>query len=170
MRTLASGLKAEKDLRWQGRMGDTELMDEPRSRRKAPGKRTPSLARKVLGLGLGGLAGFQLALAIGAPWGRASYGGAHPGVLPGRLRTVSAGASVLYSGLALAVASERTPTPCRRPILTGVAGVMGVGAVVNGSSPSLPERAIWTPTATVLALSAWRARRAAGSEGSATPG
>lgn len=145
-------------------------MDAPRLRRRTAGEGRPPLDRGVTGLGLGGLAGFQLALAMGTPWGRASYGGAHPGVLPGHLRTVSAGASVLYSGLALAVVSERMPTQLRRRVLTGVAGLMGVGAVVNGISPSWPERVIWTPMTAVLALSAWHARRSVGSEGSAPPG
>lgn len=115
-------------------------------------------SRKATALGLGGLAVFQLALATGAPWGRASYGGTHPGALPNHLRAVSAGAALLYSGLSMAVVSQRTPVQLRRRTLTGVAGLMGVGAVVNGISPSRPERAIWTPTTVLLALSAWRAR------------
>lgn len=148
-------------------MGDTELVDEPRLRRRTPRERSPSLDRGVTGLGLGGLAGFQLALAMGAPWGHASYGGAQPGVLPGHLRVLSAGATGLYTALALAVVSERTPPQLRRRVLTGVAGLMGVGVVVNGISPSGLERVIWTPTTAVLALSAWRARRAVGLKGSA---
>ena len=104
------------------------------------------------------MAAFQLAIAAGAPVGRASYGGAHPGVLPSRLRAVSAGATLVYSGLAAAVASRRTPVRVRRRILTGISVLMGVGVAMNGASPSWPERAIWTPTAAVLALSAWRAR------------
>ncbi|MCI0679398.1 MAG: hypothetical protein L0Z63_10210 [Actinobacteria bacterium] len=32
---------------------------------------------------------FQLALAAGAPWGVAAWGGRHPGVLPTRLRIAS---------------------------------------------------------------------------------
>ncbi len=118
----------------------------------------PSLERRATAVGLGGLAFFQLALATGAPWGRAGYGGAHPGVLPDHLRVVSVGATLLYSGLTWAVVSPRTPVHLRRRLLTGVAGVMGVGTVVNGISPSWQERAIWTPTSAVLALSAWRAR------------
>lgn len=109
-------------------------------------------------MGLAGMAAFQLAIAAGAPVGRASYGGAHPGVLPPRLRAVSAGSTLIYSGIAAAVASRRTPVRVRRRLLTGVTMLMGVGVVVNGVSPSWPERAIWTPTTAVLALSAWRAR------------
>ncbi|MFK5584705.1 hypothetical protein [Serinicoccus sp. LYQ131] len=65
----------------------------------------------------------------------------------------------LYAGLAVTVANPRTPERLRRRVLTGVAGLMGIATVMNAVSPSLPERAIWTPTAAVVGLSAWRARR-----------
>lgn len=35
------------------------------------------------------VAGFQLALAFGAPWGAAAWGGRHPGVLPTRYLVAS---------------------------------------------------------------------------------
>ncbi|GAA5163974.1 hypothetical protein GCM10023341_18450 [Ornithinimicrobium tianjinense] len=118
-----------------------------------------SLEHRALAIGLGGLAAFQVALAAGTPWGRASYGGAHPGVLPARLRLASAGAAVIYAGLSAAVLSRRLPVPMRRHVLTGVTTLMGVGVVMNGISPSWPERAIWTPTSAVLTALAWRARK-----------
>lgn len=118
-----------------------------------------SLERSALAVGLGGVAAFQVALAAGAPWGRASYGGAHPGVVPTRLRVVSAGAALLYCGISVAVVSRRTPVQVRRHVLTGVTMLMGVGAVLNGMSPSWRERSIWTPTTAVLTALAWRARR-----------
>ncbi len=124
----------------------------------SPAGTTTRLERRITTVGLGGVAAFQLALAAGAPWGRVSYGGTHAGVLPRRLRRASAAAAVVYSALALAVASPRTPPPARRHVLTGVSVLMGVGSVVNGISPSWPERAVWTPTTAALAVSAWRAR------------
>ena len=105
------------------------------------------------------MASFQLALAAGAPWGRASYGGVHEGVLPGRLRIVSGGAALVYAGMACALASAHTPYPVRRRLLTGVTVVMTLGTVANAASPSGLERAIWTPTTALLAASSWRARR-----------
>ncbi|GAA5157216.1 hypothetical protein [Ornithinimicrobium tianjinense] len=110
-------------------------------------------------MGLGVVGAFQVALALGAPWGRASYGGAHPGVLPDRLRVVSAGAAAVYAGLAVGITSHGTPVRVRRHLLTGIAVLMGVGAVMNGLSPSRPERAVWAPTTAVLSALAWRARR-----------
>ncbi|WP_298748521.1 hypothetical protein [uncultured Serinicoccus sp.] len=118
--------------------------------------------RTVTALGLGGVAAFQLALALGAPWGRASYGGQHEGVLPRRLRWVSAGATVVYAGVAVTVASERTPPRVRRGVLTAVAGLMSVAVVPNAMSRSALERAIWTPASGALAYAAWRARGSAG--------
>ena len=41
------------------------------------------------GVGFLLVAGFQIALALGAPWGRAAWGGAHEGRLPGKLRVAS---------------------------------------------------------------------------------
>lgn len=117
------------------------------------------IERRVTAAGLAGLGLFQCGLALGAPWGRASYGGSHAGALPAHLRAVGAGSTVAYAGLAWAVVSPRTPVRIRRRILTGVAGVMGLAVVVNGLSPSQPERAIWTPVSAGLALAAWRARQ-----------
>ena len=117
------------------------------------------LGRGITVVGLAGLGGFQLALAAGAPWGRASYGGAHEGALPTRLRVVSGVAAVVYPATAYAIASRRTPVRTRRRVLTTVSAVMALGTVMNGISPSLPERAIWTPVSALLAVSSWRARR-----------
>lgn len=136
-------------------MRHDDAVTEPPS---VPASQVPSLQRGVAAAGLGVLGAFQLGLAAGLPWGRVSYGGAHPGVLPQHLRRVSAGASVVYAGLAVAVTSRHTPVQVRRQVLTGVAALMGVGTVMNGISPSWPERALWTPTAAVVALCAWRAR------------
>ena len=47
-------------------------------------------------------AAFQVALALGAPYGQMAWGGASPPVLPGSLRAASAGAAV-YLVLAAAV-------------------------------------------------------------------
>ncbi len=131
---------------------------EPRSSSSGAEGQRHSLERSATAVGLGGVAAFQVALAAGAPWGRASYGGTHSGVLPRHLRLVSAGAALFYSGLTAVIVSQQTPVRVRRHALTGIATLMGVGAVVNGISPSWPERAIWTPTTALLAASAWRAR------------
>jgi hypothetical protein len=115
---------------------------------------------KVAAALLLGVAAFQVCLAAGAPWGVASYGGSHAGVLPMSLRRSSAVASVGYGALAV-VAGTRVLEPVwRRRVLTGAAPVLGAGTVLNLASPSLVERLIWTPVAAALAVTLWRARAA----------
>src|SRR5918996_2324546 len=48
------------------------------------------------------VAGFQVGLALGAPWGRAAWGGSHEGRLPGNLR-VASGFAALFWVLAASV-------------------------------------------------------------------
>ena len=110
----------------------------------------------------GGVAAFQVALAAGAPWGAAAWGGGNPGVLPPGLRAASAGSAVAYVLLAAAVASPRPPTQGRRRVLAVASGVMVLGTVMNLASPSGVERALWTPVAAGLAVSLWLARGGAG--------
>jgi hypothetical protein len=75
---------------------------------------------------------FQLALAAGAPWGAAAYGGRvaqDDGRLPTRYRVASAGTAVFLAGalwLILAAGAVISPTPLPERLL----GV-GVGALVG---------------------------------------
>ncbi|MES2343318.1 MAG: hypothetical protein V4597_16745 [Pseudomonadota bacterium] len=48
-----------------------------------------------------GFAGFQVALALGAPFGKMAWGGASPAVLPDTLKAASAGAAVYLALAAL---------------------------------------------------------------------
>jgi hypothetical protein len=72
---------------------------------------------------------FQLALAVGAPWCAAAYGGRvarDDGRLPPRYRVASAGTAVILAGamwLVLAAGAVITPAPI-------AASVVGVGAWV----------------------------------------
>lgn len=61
------------------------------------------IARIVMATGLTTLGVFQAGLALGRPWGAASYGGAHSGVLPGHLRLSSAVAAPVYLDVTAAV-------------------------------------------------------------------
>ncbi|PPK92598.1 hypothetical protein CLV92_11327 [Kineococcus xinjiangensis] len=105
-----------------------------------------------------GVAAFQIALASGAPWGAAAWGGTNPGTLPPGLRAASAGSALVYAGLAVTLASGLVPGARRRRILTVAAGAMVLGTVLNLASPSGVERALWTPVAAALAASLWLAR------------
>lgn len=116
---------------------------------------------------------FQVALAAGAPWGAAAWGGAHDGVLPPALRAGSAVAALVWAGVA-AVAAGRLLGPVgRRRLLLGAAVYTTVGIVMNAASPSGLERSVRVPATAVgsgLAWMAWRESRAGAAVGTAAPG
>ena len=107
------------------------------------------------------LVAFQVALASGAPWGRAAYGGTNPGVLPPRLRLSSAVAAVVWTGVGLAVA-RRAGIPVWAPVPDAwlpvvawvVVALLVVGTVLNAITRSAVERAIWLPFSLVLLVAA----------------
>jgi hypothetical protein len=107
---------------------------------------------------LGVIAGFQLALALGAPWGAAAWGGQHPGVLPRRLRIASGVAAVLVYPLVIAIVLAAAGIigddwlAIDGAILMWVlAGMLGLGALMNFASRSPRER-IWGPVALTVAM------------------
>ena len=103
--------------------------------------------------------GFQLALAVGAPWGSAAWGGAHPGTLPANLRVASAVSAGVWTGAALLTARRGgrsvpslVPDRALAPVLWGLTGMSTLGVVLNLATPSAVERAIWAPVAAAGAL------------------
>ena len=98
---------------------------------------------------------FQACLACGAPWGRAAYGGQHPGRLPGTYRGISAVAGPAYGAAAALTASGTGSPRVRSRGFTALTGFMVVGVAANLASRSRLERLIWTP---VCAVTAWLAR------------
>ena len=104
---------------------------------------------------------FQLALALGAPWGAVAMGGAFPGVYPPAMRAVALVQVLILGGVGLVVcvraglvfpwwtAAARWPTWV-------VVALLVVGVVLNLITPSGLERLIWAPVATLLCLSALR--------------
>ena len=99
------------------------------------------------------LAVFQLALAAGAPWGRAAWGGRNPGRLPTPLR-VASGVSVVVYVLASVIVLDRVGRPLvdlPDPVSNSGAWVLVVllliGAVMNFASSSPYERFGWAPFA-----------------------
>lgn len=124
----------------------------------------PARAARVVAAGCAAIAAFQLGLAVGAPLGRAAWGGRHDR-LPRDLRVGSGVAAGLWSLAALAVRGRipwrggpPSPTLARRTarVLTGV---FGLGTAVNLASPSRWERFGWAPfSAAMTGLSAVAAR------------
>ena len=108
---------------------------------------------------LAGLVVFQIALAAGAPVGRAAYGGAtdEPGL---QLRISSVFAAIIWSFAALVILSRgghRVPRllPDRAmPIAMWlIVGLLSVGLILNLITPSQLERLIWAPVSAALVAS-----------------
>jgi hypothetical protein len=102
---------------------------------------------------------FQLALALGAPWGEYAMGGAFPGKLPPPVRAAAVLQAVLLAPLAsimLARAGVAPPGPV--PIVRVASwittGISGLSVVMNLVTPSTGERLLWAPVALgIFALS-----------------
>ena len=106
-----------------------------------------------------GVGAFQVALALGAPWGDAAWGGASSGVLPVGFRVASGVSAVLWAGVAAVSAGRLLGPVGRRRLLLGVAVYSTIGIAMNAVSPSSTERAIWVPVTAVGAGLAWMAWR-----------
>jgi len=117
-----------------------------------PGLTRTGVAATALLLGVGS---FQIALALGAPWGRFAWGGAHGGTLPDNLRVASTVSSVVYASLAaLALSGPRTPS--RQRGLRAASALFALGTVANLASPSMGEKLLWAPVAAALSVVLWR--------------
>ena len=107
--------------------------------------------------GFGVVVAFQVALALGAPWGAAAWGGTTHGPLPANLRIASAVAGTVWAVAAVIVLRRAGCHVVALP--TGLAwwgtwilvGVLAVGAVMNLASASPWERYGWGPFTLVLA-------------------
>jgi hypothetical protein len=108
-------------------------------------------------IGFTAIAVFQVAIAAGAPLGRAAWGGTHVR-LPPRLRAASAVAAVFWVLAALVALArarfEASPIPftVARWVIWILVVVMPIGALMNAASRSPWERFLWAPVALVLAV------------------
>jgi hypothetical protein len=113
------------------------------------------IAAMAAAVGFLGIASFQAAIALGAPFGRASWGGAYDGQLPVGLRVASGVAVGVYILAALIVLGRGgfrgVPLPfgVLRWGTWVLVGLMFVGAVVNLASSSGWERFGWGPVALI---------------------
>ena len=102
-----------------------------------------------------GVIAFQIALALGAPWGEYAMGGANRGRLPPAMRVAAVVQALVLALLALAVLTRAglVDVPVLRdlPWLVWVAvAFSAVSLVLNGISRSPGERRIWVPVALVM--------------------
>lgn len=106
---------------------------------------------------IGVLCLFQLALALGAPWGRMAWGGQHPDKLPAGYRVGSVVGIIVYAAFAV-LALDRAgvidvvPDPVSQIGMWIVFGVLVLGTLMNLISRSKPERYAMTPVALALAI------------------
>ena len=106
---------------------------------------------RTASLGFGALAGFQLALAAGAPWGELAWGGAGgSGVLPARLRLASALSAAVWVGAGRVVLVRAAGRGYERTTVC-LAALLMLGSAMNAVSPSRAEARLWTPVSLVLA-------------------
>lgn len=100
---------------------------------------------------------FQIALALGAPWGRYAMGGRYEGRLPTSLRVAAAFQAVLLAALAVVVASAAglvAPSlHAEFPSLIWVPVAVSAVSVGLNASRSAVERRTWVPVGGVLLAS-----------------
>jgi hypothetical protein len=111
----------------------------------------------VAAVGFAALAAFQAALALGAPLGRAAWGGTRSH-LPTGLR-IASGIALVFWSLAAAVVLARSrvdatfvPDVVARWGTWGLVAVLSIGAVANAASSSPWERFLWAPVALALGV------------------
>lgn len=109
----------------------------------------------VLAAWIGLNVAFQLALAIGAPWGSEAWGGGNAGTLPLAWRLASGAAALAWSWVALVVAGVFLQQRGRHRVLLVLSVLSLVGIAMNLASPSAMERAIWVPYGVILAVLSW---------------
>ncbi len=134
---------------------------DDRSGSGAPARRLALL----LAAGLCAVVAFELALAAGAPWGSAAYGGGDPGRLSPGLRIGSVLVAGFWSLAALTalsrggVAASPIPHAASRRATWALTVVLVAGAVMNAASSSPWERFGWAPFIVGLAVVSWRLAR-----------
>jgi hypothetical protein len=112
-------------------------------------------AAAMAAIGFGLVAGFQVALAMGAPWGRAAWGGAHE-TLPIGLRVASGFAVGFWLVAALVVLARAGYDVSPVPVSVAgwgiwvLFGMLALGTVLNLASRSRLERLVQSPIAALL--------------------
>lgn len=101
---------------------------------------------------------FQLALALGAPWGEWAMGGQYPGKFPPRLRIAAVVQLVILVLLAVVVAIRAgllldAYFRFANRAIWGVVIFCTISAVLNLITPSKKERLLWAPVTLLLLIS-----------------
>ena len=115
-------------------------------------------AAVVFALVSAGVIAFQVALALGAPWGAYAMGGTFPGRMPPAMRVAAVGQAVVLGLLAVVVLSDAglalPALSAAVPWLIWLAVAFSAASLVlNSITPSAGERRIWVPVAVVMLAS-----------------
>ena len=105
-----------------------------------------------------GVIGFQVALALGVPWGSYAMGGAFPRKFPPRMRVAALVQAVLLAGtVAIVLSRAGLVLPAWSGVvgwlIWGVVALAVIAAILNAITPSAGERRIWVPVALVMLVS-----------------
>lgn len=104
---------------------------------------------------------FQLALALGAPWGAFAMGGSVAGVYPPAMRIAALIQAAILASLALVVLCRagvvlRSWRDASRWLVWGVVALLAATSILNLITPSPAERVIWAPVAVALFIGSVR--------------
>jgi hypothetical protein len=117
----------------------------------------PVIAARAVAAVMVGIAAFQVALVLGAPWGAYTQGGQTEGALDTRGRLLAAASCALLLVMAAAILGRVGEGPLRNAparLVTALAWFTTVYAalavVLNMATESSSERAVFAPTALLL--------------------
>ncbi len=102
--------------------------------------------------------GFQVALALGVPWGSYAMGGAFPGKFPPRMRVAALVQAVLLAGTVAILLSRAGLVLSAWSgvvgwLIWGVVAIAAAAVVLNAITPSAGERRLWVPVAVLMLVS-----------------
>lgn len=115
----------------------------------------PVVAATIFGVLTGVVVAFQLALALGAPWGEMAMGGKHPGRFPPGMRVAALVQAAILVVIALIVFTRVGLVFDGFRVFSGyaiwfVVVFSGLSLVLNTITPSKKERLLWAPVTLVL--------------------
>lgn len=98
---------------------------------------------------------FQVALALGAPYGHLAMGGRFPGRFPPAMRVAAIVQGALHIALTLAVLERagQITTPLPGWLFWVACAMILVAAPLNLVTPSRAERALWGPVTVIMLAS-----------------
>ena len=103
---------------------------------------------------------FQLALALGAPWGEMAMGGKYPGRFPIKLRIGALVQIILLAFFALVVLTRAGLVLTElyefsKSAIWFVFALFVVSAILNTITPSKKERMLWSPVTIIMVVCAF---------------